>query len=236
MALRAVVWDIDDTIFDYTGTERLGVLRHLAAEGVLGRHASPAAAAERWHAVMETQYARFEAGELTFDEQRRERVRHFLGEELDDAAADAWFGRYRACCDAVARLHPDVLPALDALTPGYRHGLLSNSSAATQHAKLSALGVRDRFEALVCSAELGYAKPAPEAFHGACAALGLTPGEVAYVGDRPDRDAAAADAAGLFGVWLHRPGAPGLPAGVPPPARRITGLGQLPSLLARSAA
>ena len=42
--------------------------------------------------------------------------------------------------------------------------MLSNSHAANQDHKLRRLGIRDRFEVLVCSAELGCAKPAPEAF------------------------------------------------------------------------
>lgn len=84
---------------------------------------------------------------------------------------------------------------------------------------------------LLCADELGHAKPAPEAFRAGCAALGLPPGEVAYVGDRYDIDACAADEAGLHGVWLDRSGAGGGSAY----ARRITGLGELPGLLARLA-
>lgn len=120
------------------------------------------------------------------------------------------------------------MPALDALTAGYRHGVLSNSSSAVQHRKLRRLGLRDRFECLLCSEELGHAKPAPEAFLAACDALGLPPHEVAYVGDKPDVDARGAEAAGLFGVWLDRAG-DGVAA---PDLRRITALGQLPALLA----
>ncbi|GAB2922376.1 HAD family hydrolase [Streptomyces mayteni] len=238
MTIRAVVWDIDDTLWDYTGSDRAGALRHLTNEGLLARFPSPAAALGRWRAVMEEQYARFEAGELTFDEQRRERVRAFLDLPFPDAEADAWFDRYLACRDDAYRPFPDVLPALDALTPGYRHGLLSNSGQANQERKLTRLGIRDRFEVLVCSDESGHAKPAPEAFWAVCAAMGLPPEAVAYVGDRPDVDAAGADAAGLHGIWLDRPSVladgtprrgPALVGGLP---RRISSLAELPALLA----
>ncbi|MGK5532619.1 HAD family hydrolase [Streptomyces sp. URMC 129] len=229
MGISAVVWDIDDTLFDYTGTDRAAALRHFAAEGLLGRFPSPEAALTRWRAVMEEQYARYLAGEMSFAAQRRERARAFLGEPLSDAEADAWFGRYLAQRRETDGLFPDVLPALTALTPGYRHGLLSNSDLAHQDRVLRGLGIRDRFDVLICSDQLGHAKPAPEAFLAACDALRLPPSAVAYVGDRPDIDAAGADAAGLVGIWLDRAG-----DGTAHPElglRRITGLGALPALL-----
>nr|MYU47701.1 HAD family hydrolase [Streptomyces sp. SID7803] len=33
MPIRAVLWDIDDTIFDHTTAAATGMARHLAAEG-----------------------------------------------------------------------------------------------------------------------------------------------------------------------------------------------------------
>jgi putative hydrolase of the HAD superfamily len=227
MPIRAVLWDVDDTLFDYSGAERAGALAYFEAEGLLTAYGGAERALGLWREVMEINYHRFLAGELTFQEQRRERVRAFLGKPLDDLVADAWFDGYRARYeDSGWAAFPDVLPALDALTPGYRHGVLSNSSTTHQDDKLRRIGLRDRFEVLLCSDELGYAKPAPEAFLAACEALGLLPGEVAYVGDRPDLDARGADSAGLYGVWLDRRGT-GNGLGL----RRITGLGQLPAAL-----
>lgn len=229
MPIRAVLWDVDDTLFDYSGADRAGALNHLRAEGLLSSEHDEPAALERWQAVMDEQYARFVAGELTYHQHRRERARVFLGEPLSDAEADAWFARYLVHYEAAWTLFPDVLPVLRALTPGYRHGVLSNSYSANQERKLRALGVRDRFEALLCSAELGCAKPAPEAFARACATLDLPPEQVAYVGDRHDLDARGADAAGLFGIWLDRTGTVVGPEveGL----RRVTTLAALPALL-----
>jgi putative hydrolase of the HAD superfamily len=235
MGIRAVVWDIDDTLYDYTGSDRESALRHFAAEGLLDGHGSAEAseAAEaalaRWDAVMTETYERFLAGELSFAGQRRERARAFTGAPLSDAEADAWFGRYLAHREETDTLFPDVLPTLDALAGDYRHGLLSNSGQLVQERRLRALGVRDRFEVLLCSDRLGCAKPAPAAFHAACAALGLPPEAVAYVGDQPETDAAAAHAAGLHGIWLDREGR-GTHAGGGGP-HRIGGLADLPELL-----
>lgn len=225
MPIRAVLWDIDDTLFDYSGADRIAMARLLELEGLPARYTTPEEALDAWRVITARHWARFAAGEADFGGQRRDRVREFLARDLEDAEADAWFRRHAAHYEAAWSLFPDVIPVLD-LLDGYRHGVLSNSSSGHQDRKLVALGVRHRFEALLCAVELGVSKPEPGAFHAACEALALEPHEVAYVGDEPDIDAAGAVAAGLKGIWLDR-GQRGGRADLV----RITGLGQLPALL-----
>jgi len=227
MTIRAVLWDIDDTIFDYASADRAGMRAHLAAEGLLDAYGPVDEALRRWKELTELHWRRYEASGGDFRDQRRDRVRDFLGRpELTVVEADAWFDRYVVHYEAAWELFPDTVPVLDLLARDYRHGVLSNSSIHNQDHKLRTLGLRDRFEAVVCAAELGVAKPAAEAFHAACAALGLPPHEVAYVGDQPDIDARGAVEAGLTGIWLDRAGTGGRPE-----LTRITGLHQLPGVL-----
>ncbi|MFF6776269.1 HAD family hydrolase [Streptomyces sp. NPDC012637] len=227
MTIRAVLWDIDDTIFDYASADRAGMRAHLAAEGHLGAYGTVEEALRRWKELTELHWRRYEAEGGDFRDQRRDRVRDFLGRPgLTAVEADAWFDRYVAHYEAAWELFPDTVPVLDLLARDYRHGVLSNSSIHNQDHKLRTLGVRDRFEAVVCAAELGVAKPAAEAFHAACTALGLAPEQVAYVGDQPDIDARGAVEAGLLGVWLDRADSGGRPE-----LTRITDLHQLPGVL-----
>jgi putative hydrolase of the HAD superfamily len=245
--LRAVLFDIDDTIADFSSADRLGILAHLAAVAP-GRPAGEPAVAE-WRRLLDVHFARYVSGSITFREQRRERARamaDWIGAPLasDTPAADSdtetdadrWFAGYLDRYQVELRLFDDVLPCLDALS-GYRLGAMSNSESALQRAKLERLGVGDRFDCVVGTDTAGCAKPDPGIFYAACDALGVAPDETAYVGDRPDVDATAAAEAGLFGVWLDRSG-PGVngsgPCG-PPQAgktRRIASLAELPGLLA----
>jgi len=227
MVIRAVLWDVDDTIFDHTGADRVGMRAHLEREGLPDGYGSIEQALAAWRTITVAQWARFTAGEADFEGQRRDGVREFLSLPLDDTEADAWFARHVVHYEAAWALFPDVLPVLDLLAGRLRHAVLSNSSIRHQDRKLRALGVRDRFEAVVCAVELGVSKPDAGAFHAACDALGLEPQEVAYVGDEPDIDAGGAVAAGLVGIWLDRRGRGGRPELV-----RISELGQLPGLLA----
>ncbi|ARX86713.1 hydrolase [Streptomyces alboflavus] len=226
--IKAVVWDIDDTIFDYAHADTEGIRAHLVAEDLLAGYGTAEDALALWKRTTERHWARFGAGEVDFETQRRDRVREFVGAALDDIEADAWFARYRAHYEAAWTLFPDTLPTLDALASRYRHAVLSNSAHAVQDHKLRTLGVRDRFEAVLCAADLGVSKPAAEAFHAVCAELGLAPAEIAYVGDQPEIDARGARDAGLLGIWLDRNGsAQEGPSGV----HRIAGLAELPALL-----
>lgn len=230
MAIRAVIWDVDDTLFDYTTADREGMRAHLVAEGLLSGYATPEEALTRWRQVTDQQWARFAAGETSFEGQRLDRVRVFLGREMSDTEAGAWFTRYVGHYEAAWSLFPDVLPALDALAASHRHAVLSNSSLTVQDRKLRTLGVHHRFEAILCAAELGVSKPAAGAFLAACDALELPPHQVAYVGDHPEIDGRGAADAGLLSVWIDRSQMSGqsAEAGV---ALRIATLAELPAIV-----
>lgn len=225
-----MVWDVDDTLFDYTSADRSGMRAHLAAEGLLGRYGAVEDVLGRWREITDRQWARYAAGECDFRQQRCDRVRAFLDAEMDDAAAEAWFERYVGHYEAAWGLFPDVLPALEALAGTYRHAVLSNSSITVQERKLRVLGLLDRFEAVLCAAELGVSKPRPGAFLAACEALDLAPHEVAYVGDHPEIDGRGAAEAGLLSVWIDRGTVPAGGAG-DVVVHRIASLSELPALL-----
>jgi putative hydrolase of the HAD superfamily len=232
MSIRAVVWDVDDTLFDYTTADREGMRAHLVTEGLMAGYGTAEQALDRWREVTDQQWARFAAGEVTFEGQRRDRVRVFLGRpELTDAQADDWFQRYITHYEAAWALSPDVLPVLDALAASHRHAVLSNSSLHVQDRKLRVLGVHDRFETILCAAELGVSKPEAAAFLAACDALALAPHEVAYVGDHPEIDGRGAADAGLLSVWIDRYGASAA-VEVPSGRHRIVSLAELPAILA----
>lgn len=212
MPILGVLFDIDDTLFDYSGSEAAGVLAHLQEQGLLDRFADSAAALKLWREVMERHYARFLKGELTFTGQQRERTREFLARigagiraDLSDEGTAAWFDGYRAHRDAAWAAFPDAEPVLRRLAPDYRLGIVSNSSAEHQHRKLDAIGLLPYFgNSITCSEQHGAAKPAPSIFLAGCTSLGLQPNEVAYVGDKYETDAVGSHRAGLHAYWLDR--------------------------------
>jgi FMN phosphatase YigB (HAD superfamily) len=92
---------------------------------------------------------------------------------------------------------------------GLRFGVLSDYPA---EAKLQALGLAGVFDAVVCSRslEIGFFKPHPLGLVTTLRRLGTRAAETLYVGDRPEVDAAAAQAAGMpCAILSHRPRAAG---------------------------
>jgi putative hydrolase of the HAD superfamily len=57
---------------------------------------------------------------------------------------------------------------------------------------------------LFVPADLGAAKPAAQAFRGACEQLGVAPEQTLFVGDDIEAEARGSSRAGLRGVWLNR--------------------------------
>ncbi|MFD9597120.1 HAD family hydrolase [Kitasatospora sp. NPDC059973] len=212
MTIRGVLFDVDGTLYDYEKAEEAGLHEHLVAEGLSVRFESPAEALRVWREVREEEYPRFLNGELTFAAQKAARIRRFLAHagvvgalEWTDEAATAWFASYAVQRDAIRRAFDDAQPVLGALAGRFRLGVVSNSVTAHQRAKLDAIGLLGYFtEPLICSQEHGSAKPGASIFLAGCEALGLTPAEVAYVGDDYEKDAVGARDAGLQAVWLDR--------------------------------
>lgn len=105
--------------------------------------------------------------------------------------------------------------------------ILSNGWSPLQQRKAQRLG----FDGPVLVSDgLGTQKPDAQAFLALSRALASEPGEVAYVGDNPRTDVAAAIAAGMRGVWLDAEGA-AYPPGLPEPSAVIHSLAELLTLL-----
>lgn len=200
--IRAVVFDVDDTLIDHSEAERqAAILFRRQYDGVLP--GAEAAFPARWHAVAEKHFDAYAAGECSFQEQRRRRIREFFGAGLDDAEADRIFAVYLRFYEESWAAFPDVLPGLDGL-PGVSMGVLSNSSADSSRMKLEAAGIAARFGCIVTPEIVRAAKPGAAIFQYACIQMTVSPDECVYVGDRLETDALAAQAAGLTGIWLNR--------------------------------
>ena len=98
---------------------------------------------------------------------------------------------------------PDVLEALERLSPHFRVVSLSNGNS-----DLKRIGI-DRYFAGIMNARIaGFAKPDARIFHAACATVDAPLAGVLHVGDDPDLDVRAALDAGARSVWINRAGKP----------------------------
>ncbi len=114
---------------------------------------------------------------------------------------------------------------------GYRLGLVSNTTSTREALEMwEAAQMASIFETVVLSCNFGRRKPGPEMLVEAASQLKVQPERCAYVGDRPDRDVAAARKAGYGQVIIihHDQADPFLPQdALFPPDHLITSPEQL---------
>lgn len=190
--IRAVLFDLDDTLFEQ---------RHWLD----GAWAAVAGAAGPW--VSDTQAFHRALVEVAGEgSDRGGIIDRALLRTGDDGVP------VRPLVDAFLRHRPTVLP----LRPGTRRrlarlrshvpiGLVTDGYPPLQRAKLDALGLGRAFDVVVLSDDLGrqFRKPHPAPFAAALDRLGVAAEDAVYVGDRPDKDVAGAQAVGMRAVRVY---------------------------------
>jgi HAD superfamily hydrolase (TIGR01549 family) len=130
-------------------------------------------------------------------------------------------------------LYPDAVPTLQRLrTDGLSIGLAGNQPEDAE-VEIRALGLAVDFVA--SSARWGVEKPDPEFFKRIIVESGVTPSQIAYVGDRLDNDVLPAVDLGMIGVFVRRGPWGVIHATWPDVARaslRLESLEELPEALA----
>ena len=81
--------------------------------------------------------------------------------------------------------------------------IVTDMTAHIQHRKIAALGFAGVLDAMVTSEEAGVEKPNPKIFLDCLHKLQIKPQEALYIGDSFERDIIGAHAAGLLPFWLN---------------------------------
>jgi HAD superfamily hydrolase (TIGR01509 family) len=115
----------------------------------------------------------------------------------------------------------DTLERIDSL--GIPTAVLCNGWSRIAQREIACAGFTGK---VLVSEDIGFEKPAAEAFEALVNAIGLPAECIWYVGDDPQRDIHGAAAAGMKAVWLNQAGVP-YPAGLEQPALTIRSLEEL---------
>jgi putative hydrolase of the HAD superfamily len=238
--LRAVLFDLDDTLHDDTATYKRaaqGVADDLAREHGIPAGALLAAYVRQadsfWKNLGVEQFGTPLVGVRTAMWQAALRETGVDDPALAERAA-ADYNRYR-------RDHLQLWPGALALLRNLRArgcglALVTNGFAETHRDKIALLELEDAFDEIFIADEVGMLKPDPRIFLLACERLGVAPEAAAMVGDRYERDVRGGAAAGLYTVWLNVRGETA-PSGGPQPDATVTRLedveGALPPTVKR---
>lgn len=84
-----------------------------------------------------------------------------------------------------------------------RLGVITNGKMSVQRAKIEQIGLKDYFEVIIVSEEVGIKKPDKRIFELVANKLKINPQKCLFVGDQPLNDVVGAQQAGMKGVWLE---------------------------------
>lgn len=172
--LRAVLFDLDNTLVDRDRAFRDCIFRHFHESGIR-------------HELFRLDNSGYGNREMLFAAWRR-----YSGMAIDQEL----FGRMIA-----EEIHPDgdLLEALNALSQILKLGIISNGGSSTQRRKWAAAGLSQVIPSgrVLVSAEVGVAKPDRRIFLMASQTLGEAPGDCLYLGDHERNDLHGATAAGM---------------------------------------
>jgi len=228
--LRAVLFDLDDTLFDREGTQ--GPLLDFIMQSLPDLFAGidRREAANAFYVADAVGLDEFNA-QASEDAVRLTRGRTFLRML---GLPEKYAGRIvELYLDNYARIGKPVDGAravLTTLAGRYKLGLISNGFVDIQRQKLDALGVTELFDCVVFSSEVGIQKPAPEIFHYAAALLSCKPEACLYVGNSYEHDMVGSHDAGMQACWFNSRGMR-LTRGLKKPTYEIASLQGLARLL-----
>ena len=120
-----------------------------------------------------------------------------------NSAAIKYFGLTKTPWHSEDELpYSDIQSTLAALIDkGYKLGIIANQKLGTKE-RLDSWGLRQYFDVIATSAEIGYAKPDKEIFEKAFELAKCTATESMMVGDRLDNDIIPAKSLGMKTVWI----------------------------------
>lgn len=201
--IKAVIFDLDDTLYDYKALERAA----FECVGELVRERLGVSEEQCEEAFMRArQVTKAKLGETATSHSRMlyfQKTLEYLDIRPLYLALEMYETYWGFFLDNMI-LYPGVRELLEALHEKYiRVGVCTDLLAHIQHRKLRRLGMMDDVDCLVTSEEAGVEKPAPGIFHLCLEKLRLPAEEVCFVGDNLERDVKGAMAAGLQAVWFH---------------------------------
>jgi HAD superfamily hydrolase (TIGR01509 family) len=198
--LKAVLFDIDDTLFDREAAQVISLDRILENYPALFQGIEKNTLWQAWTAADQLTVIEFNEG--SYD--RGSRSRHFLrllgllGDTADDLTR-LYLKEYPALkvpMDGLTALVNDLLKYV-------KIGVVSNSYPDVQYGKIETLGLTKLLSCIVLSEEFGIRKPDPRVFQYAAGLLQVNSSECLFVGDSFSADVIGSKAAGMLACWLN---------------------------------
>ncbi len=201
---HTVLFDADNTLFDFDRAEREALRRALTERG----YPFTPETEECYLSINRALWHRFDLGEVTQDWLLVERFRRFEAAMGGQHDPEQFNRDYLSYLGQGAFLLPGAEALCRALAPRCTLAIITNGATAAQRGRFERCAVRDCFSHLFISQELGCRKPERAYFDKVFAGMGLSgPEGVVVVGDNLLSDIRGGMDAGTDTIWYNPAGA-----------------------------
>lgn len=197
--ITTVLFDLDDTLYDFHLAEAKAVATTLEELGVTVTDK----VLSRYSELNDAQWKLLEQGKLTRDEVKKRRFRLLFEElqvEIDDALAAKTYEGY------LSKGHyfmEGALELLEELKEQYNLYLVSNGTAVVQHSRLDSGGIKPFFKEIFISEEIGANKPQKEFFDYCFQRIpNVKKEECVIIGDSLSSDMKGGIDSGIHTIWF----------------------------------
>lgn len=201
--IRAVIFDIDNTLYDYDAAHAVAY-RALSAFACESFRLAQAEFDDLHERASRELSARSGGGAVVHNRLIRYQLM-LEARDLPIAFAPVMADLYWSALLSAMRPEPGMNEALTGLKDmGLRLGIGTNMTADRQYAKLERLGLLSRIDFMVTSEEAGAEKPDRRLFDLCAQKAGCKASQCAFVGDSLRGDAWGALNAGMRALWLPK--------------------------------
>lgn len=211
MIYRYLLFDADDTLFNFDAGSRNAFREAMAMQGLSASDEDY----DRYAAINLALWKQFEKGEIEKETILTKRFRDYTARYGIPADPDRLNEAYKAAIAKQNVLMPHALEVLTELRRrGYRLFIITNGDAAIQHKRLSASPITPLIEKVFISEEIGAAKPSSDFFKAVEQGVkGFDKALALVIGDSESSDMLGAQNAGIDACYFSPSDRP-LPDGI----------------------
>jgi putative hydrolase of the HAD superfamily len=196
MHVKAVLFDLDNTLIDFYAMKKAGIDAALDAMLDAGLKTNRNAAEETIQRI----YAK---RGMEYQRVFQEMMKQIIG-RVNYKALGAGVVAYRQAKESRLIPYPGVRKTLEALRKkGLKLGVVSDAPRIQAWTRLAAMKLHKSFDAVVAFEDTLKKKPSQAPFKVGARALGEKPGSTMFVGESLRRDIAGAKKAGMITCWAR---------------------------------
>ena len=201
--IRNVLFDLDDTLFDFHKAEKIALTKTLVHFGIDPTEETLAL----YSTINAAHWKRLELGEISREEVKVGRYRELfktIGVECDPVKATAY---YESMLAIGHYFMPGAPELLEELYRKYRLYIVSNGTAKVQEGRIGSSGIKKYMDGIFISQILGANKPDKQFFDICFAEIpDFSLSETVIIGDSLSSDIKGGINAGIITVWFNPKG------------------------------